>query len=91
MLCRELKACGEEPGHNAPAHEALDTARVECDTLLARCPGGMDSTLCHHHLDTILEALGQAVAALDRPPSPSDGSRWQVASRYLLPHWTRQP
>ncbi|WP_416137292.1 hypothetical protein ACM26W_12360 [Halomonas sp. HK25] len=89
MLCRELKACCDEATHPAAAHEALESAREACSQLLARCPGGLDSTLCHHHLDAILEALQRAIDALDNAPAPADPSRWQSASRYLLQGWKR--
>ncbi|MBB3332680.1 hypothetical protein BDK63_003580 [Halomonas campaniensis] len=89
MLCRDLQACCIETDDQDPAHRPLADARDACDQLLARCPGGLDSTLCHHHLDAILEALGQAITALDRPPSPPDASRWQTASRYLLQGFRR--
>ncbi|MBE0489868.1 MAG: hypothetical protein IBX53_12400 [Halomonas sp.] len=89
MLCRELTACSEEATLPADAHEALESAREACEQLLSRCPGGLDSTLCHRHLDAILEALKRAIDALDRTPSSPDASRWQSATRYLLHGWKR--
>lgn len=91
MLCRELKACCEESGHHGPAHEALETARGECEALLARCPGEMDSTLCHRHLNGILEALQRAIDSLTKLPASPDATLWQSASRHLLHNWKRQP
>lgn len=89
MLSRELEACSEEVPHPTAAHEALKTAREECDQLLARCPGGLDSTLCHRQLDAILEALKRAIDALANAPAPANESRWQSASRYLVQGWKR--
>jgi hypothetical protein len=89
MLCRELKACREEPTLPAEAHEAIESAREACDQLLSRCPGGLDSTLCHRHLDAILEALQRAIDALAVAPAPAAPSRWQSATRYLLHSWKR--
>ncbi|MFC2991494.1 hypothetical protein [Halomonas tibetensis] len=89
MLARELKACVDQTPHPTAAHEALETASEECDQLLARCPGDLDSTLCHRQLDAILEALKRAIEALTNAPAPADESRWQSASRYLVQGWKR--
>ncbi|MGJ7460685.1 hypothetical protein ACR80S_06120 [Halomonas sp. MA07-2] len=89
MLSRELKACGDETVHPAEAHAALETAREECEQLLSRCPGGLDSTVCHRQLDAILEALQRAIDALANAPAPPGASPWQSATRYLLQGWKR--
>ncbi|MFO8046611.1 MAG: hypothetical protein R6U30_12185 [Halomonas sp.] len=89
MLSRELKACVDETTQPAAAHEALEAARVECDQLLACCPGGLDSTFCHRHLDAILEALARATDSLAHAPAPKDAPLWQSASRFLVQGWKR--
>ncbi|MFN2332630.1 MAG: hypothetical protein ABR580_12390 [Halomonas sp.] len=89
MLSREIEACSEEVTHLTAAHEALETAREECIQLVARCPGGLDSTYCHRHLDAILKALQRAIDSLANAPASTDESRWQSASRYLMQSWKR--
>jgi len=89
MLSRELEACCDETAHPDAAHQALETARQACEELVSRCPGGLDSSVCHRYLDAILEALKQAIDALANAPTPADESRWQSTSRYLVQGWKR--
>lgn len=90
MLSGELEACSDEAVHPTTAHQALESARQACEELLSRCPGGLDSSVCHRYLDAILEALQRAINALaNAAPAQPDASRWQSASRYLLQAWRR--
>lgn len=84
MLSRELESCSDETAHPAAAHKALESARQACEELLSRCPGGLDSSVCHRYLDAILEALQQAIEVMAEAPAPAAPSRWQSATRYLL-------
>jgi len=89
MLCGDLKACRDQAATRDGVHQSLEVACIECDALLARCPGGLDSTLCHCHLDAILEALQDAIDALTTVAEPADTSLWRNASRYFLQDWKR--
>jgi TRAP-type uncharacterized transport system fused permease subunit len=90
MLCRDLKACRDEAASRDEAREALETACIECDALIGYCPGGLDSTLCHRHLNAILVALHDAIEALDTPPVTASPSRlWQSAAQHLRQGWRR--
>ena len=91
MLSGELEACSDETIHPTAAHQALVSARQACEELLSRCPGGLDSSVCHRYLDAILEALRRAVDALANvAPTTPDAPHRQGASRYLLQAWRRR-
>jgi len=90
MLCRDLKACRDQAAGQGDAHQALETACSQCDALLGHCPGGLDSTLCHHHLDAILAGLQRALAALPLPPAEQvPTGLWYSATRHLREGWRR--
>lgn len=89
MLCRDLKACRDQTVAHDVAHQALEAACTQCDELLAHCPGGLDSTLCHRHLDAILVGLQRALLSLDAPPAAEPTSLWLNAARHLREGWRR--
>jgi len=89
MLCRDLKACRDQTGTNEAARQGLDAACAACETLLAECPGGLDSRLCHHHLDIILAGLQGALSVLASAPTSLPRHPWQSAARHLREGWRR--
>ncbi|QTF91497.1 hypothetical protein [Halomonas sp. BM-2019] len=89
MLGRELKECRDQAADNNAAHQALSRASLECERLLSHCPGGLDTSLCHRHLDAILTALQCAVPALAGPPAAPATSLWQSAREHLREGWKR--
>ncbi|MCL7940823.1 hypothetical protein M8009_11035 [Halomonas sp. ATCH28] len=89
MLCRDLKACRDQAAAHDEAHRGLAAACTQCEALLAHCPGGLDSTLCHRHLDAILVALQHALAALAAPPAAAPSGLWHSATRHLREGWRR--
>ncbi len=90
MLCRDLKACRDQTVAHDEAHQALEAACTQCDALLAHCPGGLDSTLCHHHLDAILAGLQRTLLALAAPPAAAPTGLWHNATRHLREGWRRR-
>ncbi|MDI5892574.1 hypothetical protein [Halomonas rhizosphaerae] len=89
MLCRDLKACRDEAIDHDEAHLALEAASTQCDELLAHCPGGLNSTLCHRHLDAILVGLQRALVALATPTAAAPTGLWHNATRHLREGWRR--
>ncbi|CAM3467473.1 hypothetical protein [Halomonas lysinitropha] len=89
MLCRDLKTCRDQAPAHEEAHRGLEAACAQCDALLAHCPGGLNSTLCHRHLDAILVGLQRALLALDAPPPVEHPGLWHNAARHLLQGWRR--
>jgi hypothetical protein len=89
MLCRELKECRDQVRDNDAAHPALARASQECERLLSHCPGGLDTSLCHRHLDAILTALQSAIPALAGPPAATSSPLWQSAKEHLREGWKR--
>lgn len=89
MLCRDLAACRDQLEEDDAAREALSQATEQCEQLLTHCPGGLDTALCHRHLDAILTALQRASSLLTTPEPAAPASRWQSASRYLIESFRR--
>ncbi|MBB3189322.1 hypothetical protein [Halomonas cerina] len=89
MLSRELDECRDRVASRPEVHQALEDASGECTMLLSHCPGGLDSTLCHRHLDAILVALQQAIAALDAPTDAGPTRLWRSTAQHLRQGWRR--
>ncbi|PRY71972.1 hypothetical protein [Halomonas ventosae] len=89
MLCRDLRACRDEAVAHEEAHRALEAACTQCEELLGHCPGGLDSTLCHRHLDAILVGLQHALVSLAPPPASAPTGLWHSATRHLREGWRR--
>ncbi|MCH4565400.1 hypothetical protein MKP05_20075 [Halomonas sp. EGI 63088] len=89
MLSRELRACRDQGGYLGDARQALDAAYYHCGLLLAQCPGGLNSKLCHQHLDAILLPLQQAIEVLAAPCAISSTGFWQATARRLRRGWRR--
>lgn len=89
MLSRELRDCRDLAGSSDNIRQALDAACYQCGLLLAQCPGALNSTLCHQHLDAILQPLQQAIEMLAAPPGTSPASFWQATARRLRRGWRR--
>ncbi|MGM0982507.1 MAG: hypothetical protein ACQEXG_03645 [Pseudomonadota bacterium] len=89
MLCRDLKTCRDQAIADEEARRGLEAACDQCDALLAHCPGGLNSSLCHHHLDAILVGLQHALLSLDAPPPSEHPGLWHNAARHLRQGWRR--
>lgn len=90
MLSRELREC-QIASDSEEVEQALAPAIEACDALLERCPGGLDSSHCHRHLATILDALQHAIEALpQQAPAPSSVSRWEYARQQIRAGFQRR-
>ncbi|MGM0537449.1 MAG: hypothetical protein ACQER5_15485 [Pseudomonadota bacterium] len=89
MLCRDLRACRDAAVDDEAAHRALEAAATQCEVLLGHCPGGLNSTLCHRHLDAILVGLQRALVALSPLPDSAPTGFWHSATRHLREGWRR--
>ncbi|WP_346795923.1 hypothetical protein R5M92_10720 [Halomonas sp. Bachu 37] len=69
MLNRELHGCYRQakPLFDTQTVQLLALAAQQCDVLLAQCPGLLNSTLCHRHLDAILTPLQAAMQRMSAP------------------------
>ncbi|SEK88481.1 hypothetical protein [Halomonas daqiaonensis] len=89
MLCRDLTACRDQAVAHDEAHQGLEAACTQCEELLAHCPGGLNSTVCHRYLDAILVGLQHTLVSLDAPPTAKPTSLWHNAARHLREGWRR--
>lgn len=90
MLSAELHGCRDQAIGLREVRVALDAACHHCELLLAQCPGALNSTICHRHLNAIMAPLHEAMAMLAAPSVSSPIGAWQSATRRLRQCWARQ-